>query len=337
MFDLRETTSLGAGLAARVARALGEVYPGVPVGPLVRLPAGQAGETYHVCVGSMDLIVKAVPAPARPVGRHDMLRQAAMLRALAGSAVPVPSVVAVDTVPPAWFAMTWIAGEAVEPVLDDIWIEPVLARQRMLAAARLLGRMHQLAVGALRIHRPPEEDPATHIRRWSRLVAAVPDELCPGGLRLAERLAWAVPARLPAALLHGDFRLGNILAAQRRICALIDWETWTVGDPRIDLAWFLIFADHTNFPGLGRETQGLPNEAELVERYLGEREPLPDLDWFRAVARLKMAAIMAHNLRRHRAATASGATTGVGERLPATIERLIQSGSQIATTLHTGH
>jgi aminoglycoside phosphotransferase (APT) family kinase protein len=331
MFDLRDTAEQ-VGLGSRVTKALGEVYPDVPVGPLVRLPAGQAGETYHVSVGSMDLVVKAVPPGVRPVGRHDMLRQAAILRALGGAAVPVPSVVAVDTAPPAWFAMTRIAGEAVEPALDDIWIEPVLARQRMLAAARLLGRMHQLAVGSLRIHRPAEEDPAVHIGRWFRLVAAVPEELCPGGQRLAQQLAGAVPARLPAALLHGDFRLGNILAAQRRICAVIDWETWTVGDPRIDLAWFLVFADHTNFPGLGRDTPGLPSEAELVERYLGEREPLPDLDWFRAVARLKMAAIMAHNLRRHRAAATPGAPNGATAQLPPTIARLITSGLTLTQT-----
>ena len=43
--------------------------------------------------------------------------------------------------------------------------------------------------------------------------------------------------------MHGDFRLGNLLADDQGINAVVDWEIWSVGDPRVDVGWFLINAD----------------------------------------------------------------------------------------------
>ncbi len=51
------------------------------------------------------------------------------------------------------------------------------------------------------------------------------------------------------AVVHGDFRLGNLLAVDERITAVIDWEIWSVGDPRIDLGWFLVNADPETYRG----------------------------------------------------------------------------------------
>jgi aminoglycoside phosphotransferase (APT) family kinase protein len=288
-------------LADRVRERLG--------GELEVLPGGHSGLTYTV---NGKYVVKAVPPGQKPLGRNDVLRQARVLRALAGSAVPVPGVVATDET---WFAMEFADGEAIEPVLDEHDLSPELARTRMLEAARLLRLLHD--AGPV-----PGEPPATaagELERWSRTMHAVPAELRPGAEDLLHLLAEDVPDDLPPVLVHGDFRLGNVLFAGTRATAVVDWEIWSTGDPRTDLGWFLLFADHRNFPDLGTPVPGLPTEDELLEVYGGD---LPSMAWFRALGRMKMAAIMGHNLRRHREGKHHDPDQ---ERLPPTIAAMIRS------------
>ncbi len=309
-------------LADRVRKA----FPGRAVGCLETLAGGHSGLTYAVTAGQHRYVVKAVPPAEKPVGRNDMLRQARVLRALAGSAVPVPEVAVVDESSPAWFAMQFVAGEAVEPVLDEHDLAPPLARARMLEAARVLRRLHDLDVGSLRLDTPVARDATAELAQWSRTMHAVPAELRPGAEELLRRLAETVPGDLPAVLVHGDFRLGNVLCREAQPVAVVDWEIWSVGDPRIDLGWFLLFADHRNFPALGRAVPGLPTEQELLDAYTGGAPPLPALTWFRALGRMKMAAIMGHNLRRHREGRIHDPDQ---ERLPPTIAAMIRTANEL--------
>jgi aminoglycoside phosphotransferase (APT) family kinase protein len=312
-------TPATAELAGRVIRAFG----GQPVGPLRTVPGGHSGLTYAVEVAGHRYVVKAVPPAERPIGRNDMLHQARILRALRSSAVPVPEVVVVDEEQPAWFAMAYVAGEAIEPVLDREPLDPGLARARMLSAAAVLRRLHGIDVGALALAASPTRDAGGELARWSATMRAVPDELRPGGEELLGRLAATVPASLPEALVHGDFRLGNVLCRGTDPVAVVDWEIWGVGDPRTDLGWFLLFTDHRNFPALGHPVPGLPGETELLDAY-GARPP--QMDWFRALCRMKMAAIMGHNLRRHREGRIHDPDQ---ERLPPTIAALIRTAGEL--------
>ncbi|MBU3864624.1 phosphotransferase family protein [Streptomyces sp. 4503] len=313
-------------LAARVRDRLARHHPGAPVGELTVLPGGHSGLTYEVAAGDARYVVKAVPPGQRPVGRNDVLRQSRVLGALAGSMVPVPGVVAVDETQPAWFAMDFAAGEAIEPVLDDHEVDPATARARMLEIASVLRRLHGTDVHTPGLDAPAPLDAAGELERWSRTLRAVPVELRPDGEELLARLADGVPHGLPPVLLHGDFRLGNVLCVGERAVAVVDWEIWSVGDPRIDLGWFLLFADHRNFPQLGHAVPGLPGEAELLDTYLDGRPALPAMDWFRALGRMKMAAIMGHNLRRHREGKHHDPDQ---ERLPPTIAAMIRTARDI--------
>ncbi|MEU9289950.1 phosphotransferase family protein [Streptomyces sp. NPDC048275] len=313
-------------LGDRVRGRLAPRHPGAPAGELRTLPGGHSGLTYSVTAGDVRYVVKAVPPGQRPVGRNDVLRQARVLAALAGSAVPVPGVVAVDEVQPGWFAMEFAAGEAVEPVLDETEVPAATARARMLEIAGVLRRLHETDVRTPGLDAPEPLDAAGELERWSRTLHAVPAALRPGGEELLARLADDVPGDLPPVLLHGDFRLGNVLCVGERPVAVVDWEIWSVGDPRIDLGWFLLFADHHNFPQLGRAVPGLPTEAELVNAYLDGRPALPAMDWFRALGRMKMAAIMGHNLRRHREGKHHDPEQ---ERLPPTIAAMIRTARDI--------
>ncbi|MEU4314319.1 phosphotransferase family protein [Nocardia sp. NPDC024068] len=290
-----------------------------------RLPGGHSGLTYRAETTGATFVVKAVPEGREPIGRHDMLRQARIMRALAPTEVPVPRIVVEDDSEPAWFAMEFISGESLEPVLDDPAVAPEIAAARMRRAAEVLPRLHAVALDSV-----PGIDaaltPADELARWARTLGAVPPELVTGGDRLLELLGHRIPEPLAPTLVHGDYRLGNIIATGTEPVALIDWEIWSAGDPRVELGWFLVFADGTNFPEVGRTVPGLPGPAELVDRYRTGGPALPDLTWFDALGRLKMAAIMGHNLRRHREGRHHDPDQ---EKLPATIDRLIETGTAL--------
>jgi aminoglycoside phosphotransferase (APT) family kinase protein len=314
-------------LSARVSRRLAADPALSRVGPLEVLPGGHSGLTYRAAVDGGAVVVKAVP-PGRPaVGRHDVLRQAWVLAALAGSAVPVPRLIAVDDTEPAWFAMSWASGEAVEPVLDGVTLAPSLPRIRMLAATHLLAQLHRVGLAALK---SPPVSTAEELAKWTAVLRAGPAEFLSPGEELAAELAATVPVPEPPALVHGDFRLGNLLFNGTEPSALVDWEIWRVGDPRVDLGYFAVFADHTNFPELGEDVAELPSEAELVEHYAAARgRSVTDATWFRALGRFKMAAIMSHNLQRHRAGRHDDP---VQELLPPTIRRLTATGLDLASS-----
>lgn len=318
-------------LARRVVAALGEVGIDGEASPMETMPGGHSGLTYRITVGGHALVVKAVPPGQRAVGRHDMLRQARILDALAGTDVPVPTVRASedpgDGEGQGWFAMDLVSGESLEPVLDDPEVPADLAAARMRRAAEVLPWLHAVPLDALPVDSEPLR-PADELARWARTMDAVPVELVPGARDLHERLASDVPDAVAPVLVHGDYRLGNIIASGTEAAALIDWEIWSPGDPRVELGWFLVFADGTNFPGVGREVPGLPTAAELVRLYAGTGPELPDLHWFDALGRFKMAAIMGHNLRRHREGRHHDPDQ---EKLPATIERLIATGRERLT------
>lgn len=317
-------------LGARVRAELGGS------GPLRTLDGGRSGLTYVVtdAVGN-DHVVKAVPPGRRAVGRNDVLRQSNVLSALAGagigSGLPLPAVTARSEVEPAWFAMERARGTAEEPVLEDHPLPPEIARERMVAAARILGELHAVPLAEIEAGLrsaggdvPEPLRPADELARWTRTMHAVPEDLRSGSDALLSALEAAVPDAVDPVLVHGDFRLGNLLCAGAEPTALVDWEIWSIGDPRVDLGWFGVFTDGALFPGVGRVVPELPSEAELLAA-CGNPEP-PDYAWFRALGRMKMAAIMGHNLKRHREGVHHDP---VQEQLPATIDALIVSGRSI--------
>lgn len=311
-------------LEARVRERL-RAEAGAELTGFETLPGGHSGLTYKVTTTEGAYVVKAVPEGRKPVGRHDMLRQARVMRALADTAVPVPRIVAVDEDEPAWFAMEFVAGQSLEPVLDDPPVEPGSAAARMRRAAAVLPRLHDIDPGSVP-GAEPALTPADELARWARTLGAVPPELVAGSDRLLDLLGRRIPDPVTPTLVHGDYRLGNIIARDTEPVALIDWEIWSAGDPRVELGWFLVFADGTNFPEVGREVPGLPTAAELVELYRAGGPALTDLPWFDALGRLKMAAIMGHNLRRHREGRHHDPDQ---EKLPATINRLIETGTAL--------
>jgi aminoglycoside phosphotransferase (APT) family kinase protein len=181
---------------------------------------------------------------------------------------------------------------------------------RLAAAAAVMAALHRLDPGpaGLGLQDQPVVDGAGEIDRWSSLLATVDPALVAGWEDVAAALRARPPAPSAPALVHGDFRLGNLLAEGPRITAVIDWEIWSVGDPRIDVGWFLANADPETYrrPTIYAAPGLLPGPAGLTDIYHRALErpatAVADLAWFVALARFKSAAtwslIIKHNRRR---------------------------------------
>ena len=270
---------------------------------LRRLAGGSSSLTYTgETADGRRVVVKAAPAGVPPVLNRDVLRQARLLHSLSGTKVPVPSVLWQDAgeppeVPPL-FVMSFIEGTSLEPLFDLNGDEDIAAvAERMRNAARVMAALHALDSDAIGLVGEPVVDLSEECNRWSRLLQTVDAALAPGWEHVAAGLRALEPAPLPGAVVHGDFRLGNMLAAGPAIRALIDWEIWTIGDPRVDLGWFLVNADPDTYRRPTPYAGALPTPAELAASY-GD---VPDLSWFEALACFKSTAtwslIMKHNRR----------------------------------------
>jgi aminoglycoside phosphotransferase (APT) family kinase protein len=108
---------------------------------------------------------------------------------------------------------------------------------------------------------------------------------------------------------------------------VIDWEIWSVGDPRVDLGWMALFCEPGNFPGVGDAACAMPSAQALraaYEQATGQRAER--FGWFESLARYKMAAIMGNNLARHRSGRYDDPYQ---EQLVPTIRRLVESATAL--------
>jgi aminoglycoside phosphotransferase (APT) family kinase protein len=276
----------------------------------VRPMAGGASSlTYRGTLRDAPVVVKVAPAGVEPVAHRDVLRQARILKALQHSDVPVPRVLLEDSgdppeVPPL-FVMSLCEGDAVEPLFDVGAALPSHATiaARFRNAAITMARLHRISPATLGVQHESVSGPADEIERWSKTLSTVDPALVPGWQDVRTLLASAVPPPIRPAVVHGDFRLGNLLAEGERITAVIDWEIWSVGDPRIDLGWFLLNADPATYQRVSSCAGAVPTAADLTAAYREALQADPaDLGWFEALACFKSAAtwslIVKHNRRR---------------------------------------
>jgi aminoglycoside phosphotransferase (APT) family kinase protein len=256
------------------------------------------------------VVVKVAPPGLPPTAHRDVLRQCRIIRALATTPVPVPEVLWEDVgnppAEPPLFVMSLVDGSSLEPLfdLDSAGMATPSVAKRFRSAAATLAQLHRIEPRAIGLEDEPVPAEA-EIVRWCRTLETVDPALAPGWREVGAELAASVPSALYPAVVHGDFRLGNLLAVEDRITGVIDWEIWSVGDPRVDAGWFLINSDPQTYrrptPYVGRT----PPPSELASAYQSAVGfPVPDLHWFQALACFKSVAtwslIVKHNRRRSR-------------------------------------
>jgi aminoglycoside phosphotransferase (APT) family kinase protein len=200
--------------------------------------------------------------------------------------------------------MTFVEGTSFEPLFDpDEGQDENAVAEAVGNAARVLAALHALDPADLGVGSEPAIAPGGEIDRWCQLLETIDPALVPGWREVADSLRGVEPAPAKPTVVHGDFRLGNMLTERGRIAAVVDWEIWSVGDPRFDLGWFLVNAEPATYRRPTRFAGALPHPDELAALYTGSLgRKLPDLPWFQALACFKSTAtwslIVKHNRRR---------------------------------------
>jgi aminoglycoside phosphotransferase (APT) family kinase protein len=281
---------------------------GAEITGVAPLAGGASSLTYGGTRHGRKVVIKVAPRGVEPVAHRDVLRQARIIKALAGTRVPVPEVLWQDAgdppQAPPLFVMAHVEGDCAEPLFDGVAAaaDPADMTGRYRNACRTMAALHSLRPASLRLAGEPIGGPVAEVHRWCDTLETVDAALVPGWQTVRDALLGCAPAALEPSVVHGDFRLGNLLAVGSRVNAIIDWEIWSIGDARIDAGWFLLNCDPDTYQRVPASAGIAPPQVELAEIYRGEGGAVSDLAWFTALASFKSAAtwslIVKHNRRR---------------------------------------
>jgi len=279
---------------------------GPDVTDITPLAGGASSLTFRGARHGRAVVIKVAPPGVEPVAHRDVLRQARIIKALAATPVPVPAVLWEDLgapphIPPL-FVMSHVDGDCVEPLFDGC--PPTLdMAERYRNACRTMAALHSLSPVEIGLGHEPVVDAVAEVHRWCDTLRTVDAALVPDWQGVRDALLGCAPTAMGPSVVHGDFRLGNLMAVGARINAVIDWEIWSIGDPRIDAGWFLINSDPDTYDRVPASAGIAPSTAELAQIYQHEwSREVDDLAWFSALACFKSAAtwslIVKHNRRR---------------------------------------
>ncbi|OBJ09016.1 acyl-CoA dehydrogenase [Mycobacterium sp. 1482292.6] len=279
---------------------------GAGVTDVAPLAGGASSLTFAGSRDGRRVVIKVAPPGVAPVAHRDVLRQARIIKALKTTHVPVPEVLWEDAgdppgTPPL-YVMSHVEGDCVEPLFDGCPHVGGLS-DRYRNACRAMAALHRLAPADLGLGDERVVDPVAEVHRWSDTLRTVDPALTPDWPEVYDALLDCAPRAMAPRVVHGDFRLGNLLAAGSRVNAIIDWEIWSIGDPRIDAGWFLINCDPDTYRRVDAPDGMVPPIDELTELYASELGcEITDLAWFTALACFKSTAtwslIVKHNRRR---------------------------------------
>lgn len=328
-----DNTDLLADLGARVSTSVARWRPHAAVLGIEPLTGGSSSLTYVVTLEGVPhaeqrLVLKVAPPGLPPVRNRDVLRQARLMTALEPTSVAVPRSLFEDAgeppgVPP-YLAMDLLPGECIEPVLEPLATRPTPAevRARYVSGAEALARLHAVDPASVGLGDEPVVTIADEIDRWTEAFRTVPADLQGGYERCAAALHASVPAAMRPVINHGDYRLGNTLCQDGTVEAIIDWEIWTIGDPRIDVTWLTFFTDEAEHPAAEPGAPaGTPTKAEVIAAYeAASGVPLADMEWFDILTKYKEAAATALLLKRGRR---GGAMPPAMQRMVSGVPRLL--------------
>ncbi len=304
------------------------------------IPGGRSNLTYLVEDAHRRYVVRRPPLAHVLPTAHDMRREHTVLEALRDTDIPVPRVLpycadeAVIGAP--FYVMEYVDGHIVRNALPAAYPATPATRAAMSRAlVETLARLHAVQpedVG-LSGFGHPEGFLARQVRRWWQQWNASRTRELPAIEELHRRLEETVPVQSPPGIVHGDYRLDNVMFAPHDpgdVVAVLDWEMSTVGDPLCDLGLLLVYwAESTDEPaahalhgGTVTVDDGFVSRREIVERYAARSErDLAWLDWYVALGTYKLA-IIAEGIH---ARFLMGMTVGagfehVGEMVPAIVD-----------------
>lgn len=277
-------------------------------GPLTvqQFEGGQSNPTFLLTAGGKQYVMRKKPPGKLLPSAHQVDREFRVMKALKESDVPVPDMYLLcedeNIIGTTFFVMEYVQGRIMEDItLPDM--TPDERRAIYLDMVRVLAALHSVDYAALGLEDfgKPGNYFSRQIGRWSKqYVAAKTDEI-PSMERLMEYLPANVPADDTSCIVHGDYRMGNMLfhPYEPKIAALLDWELSTLGHPLGDLGYSCMFyhsgiAGRTSLEGLTGQASGIPTEDEFLAEYcrLTGRDSIPNWNFYLAFSFFRLASIL---------------------------------------------
>ncbi|MGZ5373357.1 MAG: phosphotransferase family protein, partial [Aeromicrobium sp.] len=219
--------------------------PGLAAGDLSAelITGGKSNLTYSVTDGVHDYVVRRPPLGHVLDTAHDMSREYTVMAALAPTDVPVPKMYAlcqdIDVIGSPFYVMEKVAGTPYSRAADLEALGESRTRaitERMVDTLAALHAVDYAAVGLSEFGRP-EGYLGRQLRRWNKQLDSSRSRDLPGMDELIEGLDATLPTESGATIVHGDFRLDNLLVDDSdQVTAVLDWEMSTLGDPLTDVA-----------------------------------------------------------------------------------------------------
>jgi aminoglycoside phosphotransferase (APT) family kinase protein len=268
-----EPAAISAWLRAQGEPAVGEVR-------VARVGFGQSNITTVVSDESgREWVLREPPPGIHAQSTHDLAREARIVASLADSGIPVPRVIGAGVAPGGncFFVMERVRGAPLESEADAAALRPQQRRDLGLRVIETLARLHTIDPAAVGLSDLARKSRTPYVGRQIRRLSDSWDRT--GGQSAHDqtwhsvrtRLDAKLPSSAPTVLVHGDFRLSNLLVQGDDITAVLDWELSTLGDPLADLAWLLDDWRQpderaTVMPSPTR-AGGFPDRPELIDIY----------------------------------------------------------------------
>ncbi|MDI3388776.1 phosphotransferase family protein [Streptomyces sp. B-S-A8] len=323
---------------------LDRVRPGLVHGPLdARLiEGGRSNLTYTVTDGTDRWVVRRPPLGHVLATAHDMKREHRVISALRDTAVPVPEAVLLcedeSVIGSPFYVMEFVEGT---PYRTEGELAAIGAERTRAACFNLVDTLVELhavdpeAVGLGDFGRP-EGFLDRQLRRWGKQLDGSRNRDLAGIDELHAALGRQLPGSPAPTVVHGDYRLDNVLVDEReQITAILDWEMSTLGDPLTDLGLLAMYSARLELPNSPISTTasapGHPDARELIDRYAARSgRDVSAVSWYTAFAWFKLAVILEGIHYRY----TLGQTIGAGfDRIGELVPQFIEHG---LTTLQEG-
>lgn len=310
--------------------------PGLVGGPLTArlIEGGRSNLTYAVTDGTTRWVVRRPPLGHVLATAHDMKREHRVISALhRGTEVPVPAPVLlcedVDVLGAPFYVMDFVDGTPYRTAEELAPLGAARTRAAVLGLVDTLVDLHSVdpeAVGLGDFGRP-DGFLDRQLRRWGKQLDASRNRDLAGIDELHAALGHQLPVSPAPTVVHGDYRLDNVLIGEDdRIKAILDWEMSTLGDPLTDLGLLVMYSTRLELPDSPISTtagaDGHPDAAELIERYAARSgRDVSAVAWYTAFAWFKLAVILEGIHYRYTLGQTVGAGFDrIGELVPVFIE-----------------
>jgi len=281
---------------------------------------GQSNPTYLISTAERAYVMRRKPFGTLLPSAHAIEREYRLISSLSSAGFPVPKPYALceDTsvIGAAFYIMEAVQG-TVHRVGSLPGATPAERRRIYELVIAALAALHELNYEAIGLgdYGRPGNYFARQVQRWTRQYRASETERITAVERLVEWLPKSVPEQSQTSIVHGDYRIDNVILAPggARVASVLDWELSTLGDPLADCSYLLMQwelpADGRNaLGGLDLDALGIPTRDEALRLYcqLTGREQTPDLNWYCAFNMFRLVGILQGICGRLREGNATG-------------------------------